>query len=135
MRSISRRSAANTAILIDTHVLAWVGLDDPRLSRRAILAISDGAQRLLVSAVRAYESVDLNRRGRFGADLPLSDLLNALAAEVIGYPAECWSVAATLPPLHRDPVDRMLIAHAMYADLTLVTADETMRAYPVRTLW
>lgn len=46
---------------------------------------------------------------------------------------------AKLSPAFRakllDPVDRMLIAHAIHADLTLVSADETMRRYPVRSLW
>jgi PIN domain nuclease of toxin-antitoxin system len=36
---------------------------------------------------------------------------------------------------HGDPVDRMLIAHALHAGLTLVTADETIRRYPVPTIW
>lgn len=36
---------------------------------------------------------------------------------------------------HGDPVDRMLIAHAIHADLTLVTADGLMRRYPVKSLW
>jgi PIN domain nuclease of toxin-antitoxin system len=43
---------------------------------------------------------------------------------------ELW----TLPDLHRDPFDRMLIAQASAEGLTLVTADEMVRAYPVKTL-
>ena len=83
----------------------------------------------------AYEFADLNRRGRFGVDLPLAILLELLDAQVIDYPAECWRLAAELPPLHRDPVDRMMVAHAIHAGLTLVSADETIRRYPVQTIW
>jgi len=37
--------------------------------------------------------------------------------------------------LHRNPADRMLICHSRLAGLTLVTADATIRSYPVETLW
>jgi PIN domain nuclease of toxin-antitoxin system len=43
--------------------------------------------------------------------------------------------ADSLPDIHRDPVDRMLIAHAIAAGLVLVTADRQIDRYPVRTLW
>lgn len=54
---------------------------------------------------------------------------------VIDYPAEAYHVADSLPDIHRDPVDRMLIAHALHAGLPIVTADATIRRYPVRTIW
>jgi PIN domain nuclease of toxin-antitoxin system len=41
---------------------------------------------------------------------------------------------ATLPPLHRDPFDRILISQALHHGLTLVTVDDAMRAYPVPQL-
>lgn len=93
------------------------------------------SESLLISAVTAYEFADLNSRRRFGADLPLEPLIKRLVGEVLDFPAQCWTLAVSLPPIHRDPIDRMLIAHAITADLTLVTADATMRAYPVRSLW
>jgi PIN domain nuclease of toxin-antitoxin system len=40
-----------------------------------------------------------------------------------------------LPPLHRDPFDRLLIAQARHERLTLVTRDPAIRRYPVDTLW
>jgi len=58
-----------------------------------------------------------------------------LALETVDLPADIWRLAVTLPDLHRDPVDRMLIAHALHLDATLVTADVTMHRYPVRCLW
>lgn len=123
------------AILIDTHALAWLATGDPRLSQVAEKAVVDGRAQILVSAVTAYEFADLNRRGRFGADLPLELLLNRLNAEVVDYPAACWSLAAALPPVHRDPVDRMLVAHAVHLDAWLISADADIHRYPVRWLW
>lgn len=123
------------ATLIDTQALVWVAIGSPRLSDAAREALTDGAARLCVSAVTAYEFADLNRRARFGVDLPLRELLERLEAEVLDFPAGAWVIAEALPDLHRDPVDRMLVAHAIHADMTLLTADATMRRYPVRSLW
>ena len=123
------------SILIDTQALVWIAVGSERLSDGARDAIVDGTARLCVSAVTAYEFVDLNGRGRFGTDLPLRALLDRLDAEVLNFPAEAWVVAGHLPDLHRDPVDRMLVAHAISADMTLMTADATIRRYPVRSLW
>lgn len=123
------------AMLIDTHALAWIASDDPRLSHGARDAVTDGRARMLVSAVTAYEFADMNQRGRFGADLPLDQLLRRLDAEVLDFPAACWRLAVSLPPIHRDPVDRMLVAHAIHVDAALISADAHIHRYPVRWLW
>lgn len=123
------------AILIDTQALLWFGTDNPRLSEHARLAILDPEQELLVSAVTAYEFVDLHLRGRFGEVPHLRTLLDRLDAQIIPLPAGVWELIETLPDFHRDPVDRMLVSHAILADLTLITANATLRRYPVRSLW
>jgi PIN domain nuclease of toxin-antitoxin system len=53
---------------------------------------------------------------------------------LLTFPADAARAAAKLPQIHRDPVDRMTIAHALSEDLILVTADANMRKYPVRLL-
>ncbi len=88
-----------------------------------------------VSAVTAWGYADLHARGRLPAAADFQTACVALRAEVLPLPAPLWWLAAQLPHHHGDPVDRFLIAHAIHADLTLVTADATIRAYPVRTLW
>jgi PIN domain nuclease of toxin-antitoxin system len=40
-----------------------------------------------------------------------------------------------LPSIHTDPFDRMLVAQALVEDLDLVTGDEVIRSYPIRTIW
>lgn len=122
-------------ILIDTHVLVWAVADSRRLSARARSCLTVPGQQLLVSAVTAWEYGDLYQRGRLDRAGPLDDVLHALSIEVIALPAELWRLASSLPPIHLDPMDRMLIAHAVHADLTLVTADADIRRYPVRTIW
>lgn len=121
-------------LLLDTHVIVWMATGDPRLKRVDIAALSDPARPLLVSAVVAFELEELQNRGRIALAERLDFLREKMAFEVADLPRECWSVAAQLPEIHRDPVDRMLIAHAMVSGAALVTADQNIRRYPIVVL-
>lgn len=83
----------------------------------------------------AWEYVYLWQRGRIPEAAHFGDVLDMMDFTLLDFPGNAWSLASGLPPIHRDPVDRMLIAHAIAADLTLVTADKAMRRYPVKSLW
>ncbi|MCR2832555.1 type II toxin-antitoxin system VapC family toxin [Parerythrobacter lacustris] len=123
------------ALLLDTHILAWFAAGDIRLKPHALDAILNPDTPLFVSAVVAWEYVELELRGRFHGAAPLGALLERLGAATLDYPAELWTLAAALPPIHRDPVDRMLVAHALALDMPLVTADADIRRYPIPTVW
>jgi PIN domain nuclease of toxin-antitoxin system len=97
--------------------------------------LSDPDATLFVSAVTAWEFTDLAMRGRFPKGLTFDLVQNGLSLSILDFPAEAWRIAETLPDLHRDPVDRMLIGHAIAIGETIITSDATMRAYPVKTLW
>jgi PIN domain nuclease of toxin-antitoxin system len=122
-------------LLLDTHVLIWVPTGDPRLSAAARDALQDPAAELFASAVTAFELADLQGRGRIAMTEPLAPVAERLGLSVIDLPADAWTVAAGLPAIHRDPVDRMMIAHGILGDFTLVTADRTVRLYPAKSLW
>jgi PIN domain nuclease of toxin-antitoxin system len=122
-------------LLVDTHALAWLASGDRRLGKALVAALADPDTRLFVSAVTAYEYADLQARGRLPESVDIAAFQTAFGFHLLDYPAALWQVAAELPKIHRDPVDRMTIAHARALNLTLVTADKTVRRYPVRTLW
>jgi PIN domain nuclease of toxin-antitoxin system len=126
---------AHLALLIDTHALVWIGQGNARLPVRVIEHICDPDTDLFVSAVTAYEYADLHHRGRLPDAAEFFALQERMLFRVLDFSADIWSLAVTLPPIHRDPVDRMLIAHALSADLTLVTADATIHQYPLKTFW
>lgn len=88
-----------------------------------------------MSAATAWEYEDLHRRGRLPAAAPLSRILTEFVSSVVDFPAGAWTLVKALPPVHRDPVDRMLVAHAMQVAATLATADRNMCGYPVDLLW
>jgi PIN domain nuclease of toxin-antitoxin system len=118
-------------LLLDTHVLVWTATGDHRLSSAVREAIVGPSSRLFVSAVIAYEFTDLNLRGRFGTDLPLGPILAELSADVLPFPAAAWTMLSAMPLIHRDPVDRMLVAHALTGGYRVASSDEAIRRYPV----
>jgi PIN domain nuclease of toxin-antitoxin system len=123
------------ALLLDTQILVWASSGDPRLPASARSAMARPDEALLVSAVVAWEFTDLEQRGRFPVGVNLPDLIESFQMEIVDFPAGAWALAASLPDVHRDPVDRMLVAHAILGGHTLVTADANIRRYPVKTLW
>ncbi|WP_432768036.1 MAG: type II toxin-antitoxin system VapC family toxin [Sphingopyxis sp.] len=133
MKNVSSGNLANPdqRLLIDTHVIVWMSSGDPRLNRVDQAALADPDRRLCISAVVAFEFADLQQRGRFAMDETLDFLQDHIGFEIIDLPATCWQIAAGLPDIHRDPIDRLLIAHALTEGMTLVTADANIRRYPV----
>jgi PIN domain nuclease of toxin-antitoxin system len=123
------------ALLLDTQILVWASSGDPRLPASARSAMARPDEALLVSAVVAWEFADLEQRGRFPVGVNLPDLIESFQMEIVDFPAGVSALAASLPDVHRDPVDRMLVAHAILGGHTLVTADANIRRYPVKTLW
>lgn len=120
-------------IFVDTHVLAWLASGDRRLEQQALeRLVTEG---FAISAVTAWEYADLLLRGRFPAEAPIDWFIENFGTEVVALPADAWRIDARLPPVHRDPIDRMLIAHAVIAQGVLATADRKMRLYPVDLLW
>lgn len=108
---------------------------DPRLEARARGALQDADAELFVSAVTAFELTDLQGRGRVSMTEDIATIAGPMGFSIIDFPADAWRVLAMLPTIHGDPIDRMLIAHAIALDLTLVTADRMIARYPVKTLW
>lgn len=123
------------ALLLDTHILVWLANGDKRLSKTALEAIIDPDNALFLSAVNAWEYADLEQRGRFNGSGPLQPLIETLDIQTLDLPASIWTTVGALPNIHRDPIDRMMIAHAMSLELRLISADRNVRKYPVSTIW
>lgn len=122
-------------LIFDTHAIFWLATNHPNLSDRVVGQLLDAETRSFVSAVTMWEYADLLARGRLPGSVPFSTLQEAFAFETLDFPVAACVHAATLPNIHRDPIDRMLIAHAIAADLTIVTADRRIAEYQVPTFW
>ena len=127
--------SVNLALLLDTNALIWVGSGSPKLSDRARTAIEDSDAQLLVSAVTAWGYCDLHQRGRIPEAADFTIVIDMLDLELVDFPADLWPLAMALPNIHKDPIDRMLVAHCLAGGWTLVTADKALKKYPIKTLW
>lgn len=113
----------------------WIGSGDPRLPSHVRQKLREIGTPLYVSAVTAWEFVDLEDRSRLPEGVSFPAIIDRLDAKLLDFPADAWKLVRNLPKLHLDPVDRMVIAHAMHSDLILCTANAQMRSYPVKTFW
>jgi PIN domain nuclease of toxin-antitoxin system len=118
-------------LLLDTHVLLWWLANNPRLSAYARAVMADSDNQVFVSAVSAWE-IEIKRAiGKLEAP---EDLLGAIAAndfERLDIKVEHSLWLRELPLHHNDPFDRMLIAQALYEDLTLLSGDKKIALYEV----
>jgi PIN domain nuclease of toxin-antitoxin system len=124
-------------VLLDTHAFLWWVEDDPRLSLAARKAITDATEGLL-SIASCWELAIKVSRGRLALSKPIERLAEVLGgSEFQLLPIDLDDVArvATLPPHHRDPFDRMLIAQALGDGLTIVSADPVFKKYGVKRVW
>ncbi len=126
-------------LLLDTHAFLWWCADDPRLSRRAVQAVSDGSSEVLLSAVSGWEVAIKARLGKLPlGDAPATFMARMLERHAFGVLPVTMRHALgdyALPAHHSDPFDRLLVAQAQLEGLTLVTDDAFIRRYEVETLW
>lgn len=122
-------------VLLDTHVYLWWLLDSPRMPGDAAGVIAEPSTLVCVSAASIWEASIKSALGRL--DLDGIDLAAEVSAndfsELAVSGAHAWS-AGQLPPHHRDPFDRMLIAQARREQLVLVTDDQVFARYDVAVL-
>jgi PIN domain nuclease of toxin-antitoxin system len=122
-------------LLLDTHIALWTLTDDPRLSQAARALILDPANEVCVSAVTLWEIAIKHGLGREGPNaMPVSAheaqvLFAAAGYTLIPISPEQAVIVETLPRLHADPFDRLLIAQGLTEGLTLVTHDAVMASY------
>jgi PIN domain nuclease of toxin-antitoxin system len=119
-------------ILLDTHVLLWVLGEPNRLDRETQETIETGVEEVLFSAANIWEIAIKSRLGRDGFAVEPGDIARtARDSGFIELPIRSKAAAfvAELPPLHRDPFDRILVAQAMTEPAILYTADQKLPAY------
>ncbi len=125
----------NVKLLLDVHVLVWSATGDSRLTSTVRAALVDSNNALFFSAISCWEYSGLLHSKRLPIDTVLDELLSRSFVNPLDFPANTHCHAMTLPEIHQDPFDRMLIAHALASSLTLVTADTIIHQYPVPIFW
>jgi PIN domain nuclease of toxin-antitoxin system len=124
-------------LLLDTHVFLWLLAEPERLGRH-LRTIEDPRNDLLLSAASSWEIAIKVGLGRLALpDDPkryVPDRMRAIGAQPLAVEHAHALAVAALPPLHRDPFDRILVAQARHLRLRIVTADAEIARYEVRTI-
>jgi len=120
------------SLLLDTHVVLWWLSDDPALATELKDRL-DHEPDVYVSAATIWEIAIKQSIGKLKPD-DLPERVRDSGFRHVDITAEHSIAAARLPPLHRDPFDRMLIAQAKAEDLTLVTRDAEIAKYDLEIL-
>lgn len=130
-------------ILLDTHVLVWLATEPKRLSRSASSAIRRALRSggIAIASISLWEIAMLVAVGRIRAAGTADAVIRLLVEEtrvlVLEISPSVAALAMQFPEdFPRDPADRLIAATARDRGLSLVTADERIRACPlVRTIW
>jgi PIN domain nuclease of toxin-antitoxin system len=126
-------------LLLDSHAFVFMCCDPDALSHSASTAMEDPANEIYLSVATSWEMQIKAALGK----LRLRDAVCNLVQVELGrgtvrmLPIELAHIdeLSRLPPIHRDPFDRMLIAQARVEGLSIVTRDGQIRRYPVDTVW
>jgi PIN domain nuclease of toxin-antitoxin system len=119
-------------LLLDTHVLIWWD-EGARLSADARNAIRD-ADLVYVSAVSGWEIAIKTALGRLTTTRSVTQAIEESGFEELPVRVRHAETLASLPPHHRDPFDRMLLAQALTDGLTIITRDDAFENYRVKLI-
>lgn len=126
-------------ILIDTCVFLWLADQTHHLSSTAREILENPANTLCLHQVSAWEIQIKHSLGKLPLPHPpriaVPQAIERLGLEYHPLDDATLYTLEKVPPLHRDPFDRLLIAHAIHEGLPLLTPDPLIQPYPIRVIW
>lgn len=126
-------------LLLDTHTFIWWDSDPLKLSPQVLSMCQSRENILLLSVASVWEMQIKLQFGRLKLNLPLSELVaeQQQTNKIIILDVKLEHILALekLPPHHKDPFDRLLIAQAEIEQAVLISKDQIFKEYPVKTVW
>lgn len=126
-------------LLLDTCTFLWIAGDATELSARARALFRSPEHEVYLSAASAWEIGVKHALGRLPLPQPPGRFVPAMrelhGIESLTIDEESVLQADRLPPLHRDPFDRLLVCQAIVHGMTILSPDPLVAAYPVRVVW
>ncbi len=120
-------------LLLDTHLLLWAAGSPGRLPLAARLLLEETQNELLFSAASLWEIAIKNAFGRADFQVDARVLRRGLldnGYQELAITSEHAVSIASLPPIHKDPFDRILVAQATVEGIVLLTMDAVVAQYP-----
>lgn len=121
-------------LLLDTHVFLWWLSDAPSLGTNAKATIREGANEVYISAATAWEISIKQALGKLEAPNDIDSIVEEERFLKLPISLYHGQMAGLLPPHHKDPFDRMLVAQAQAEGLTIVTTDQIVSKYGIQVL-
>ena len=123
------------AFLLDTNVIIWLGYGNPKLPIRVSELLLSGSAPIFISVVSGWEYEQKRKLRPDEFSLPFSEVILEIPHQPLDFEFAVYRYASSLPLIHRDPFDRMLIAQAIHHDLEFIASDKAIHQYPVRIFW
>jgi PIN domain nuclease of toxin-antitoxin system len=126
-------------LLLDTHTFLWAVWEPERLSELAQAKFLDIENELLLSAASYWEICIKHSVGKLILAQGWQEILDreiaANGIQWLSIEKEHCQAILTLPQIHGDPFDRLLVAQALHEGLSIVTRDVNIAEYEVETIW
>jgi PIN domain nuclease of toxin-antitoxin system len=126
-------------ILLDTCAFLWIITDDPKLSRQARKLFVDPENEVYLSVASTWEIAIKYKLGKLSFPNPPQEYIPSKRRQhnidSLSLDEEATLHLTKLPDLHKDPFDRILICQAIVAGLILLTPDELITQYALRSVW
>lgn len=125
--------------LLDAHTFIWWESDLSRLSPRVLTLCRNPANQLVLSVASIWEMQIKIQVGKLRLPRPLADIVRDQLAtnrvQVLNVTPKHVFALGQLPPVHKDPFDRILAAQAVVENVPLVSRDPVFAQYPVTVIW
>ena len=126
-------------VLLDTATFLWAANDAPEFSAKAREIFADPENEIYLSSVSAWEIAVKYALGKLSLPEPPGRFVprqrKQHGVDSLRLDEEAALHLSRLPLLHKDPFDRMLVCQAVVHHLAILTPDELIHQYPVRTIW
>ena len=115
--------------LLDTNILIWWLTGDKKLKKNIFQIISDPVNVKIVSVISIWEIIIKNQTKKLNLAISLKEIFNKFGFEVLNINMDHVMFLSELPPIHKDPFDRMLISQAKVEGCILLTSDKIVKKY------
>jgi len=125
-------------LLLDTHIFLWFITADKQIPQKIIELISNLNNKRWISIASIWEIVikmSLNKLEIKGGFQTIEDFLGNNDVEILPISFNHTKRLLSLPLLHNDPFDRIIIAQSMIENLTIISKDNRFKDYGIKIIW
>lgn len=120
--------------LLDTHIFLWSIENEKKLKSQVREILEDPTIEVFVSTASFWEISIKHKIGKLPSKVRLSELVKKSSFGILNIDINHVIQLDELPPLHKDPFDRIIIAQAKAESLTLITVDQKLKQYNIKLL-